>query len=113
MLEWMKLIWDSGIPCVFHSVTGAYCPGCGGTRAVKALLAGDLAASFRFHPIIVYTVFIIVLEFVTWLLARLLKKPELHVKHYNFFVYLGIGVIMINWIFKDVMLLVYRVDLLA
>ena len=30
-------------PCLFHLVTGAYCPGCGGTRALLALLHGRLA----------------------------------------------------------------------
>ena len=37
-------------PCYFHKWTGFYCPGCGGTRAVKELLAGHLRASFIYHP---------------------------------------------------------------
>ncbi len=28
--------------CTFHKLTGLYCPGCGATRAVYALLHGDL-----------------------------------------------------------------------
>ena len=36
-------------PCVFHKWTGYYCPGCGGTRAVKALLRGDVIGSFFYH----------------------------------------------------------------
>lgn len=28
------------VPCLFHETTGLHCPGCGSTRAVKALLAG-------------------------------------------------------------------------
>ena len=31
--------------CVFHRVTGLHCPGCGNTRALHALVHGDLAAS--------------------------------------------------------------------
>lgn len=27
-------------PCMFHQVTGLHCPGCGGTRAMHALLHG-------------------------------------------------------------------------
>ena len=34
-----------GFPCLFHLMTGLYCPGCGGTRAVRALFRGDLAMS--------------------------------------------------------------------
>ena len=33
-------------PCTFHSLTGLYCPGCGGTRCAKSLLRGDLAGAF-------------------------------------------------------------------
>ncbi|MBQ2106068.1 MAG: DUF2752 domain-containing protein, partial [Lachnospiraceae bacterium] len=29
------------MPCVVQELTGLYCPGCGGTRALKALLKGD------------------------------------------------------------------------
>ena len=28
-------------PCMIHTFTGYYCPGCGGTRAVHALFSGD------------------------------------------------------------------------
>jgi hypothetical protein len=30
-------------PCWFHRLTGWHCPGCGATRALHALLHGDLA----------------------------------------------------------------------
>ena len=33
--------------CPIHAVTGWYCPGCGGTRAVGALLRGDLVGALR------------------------------------------------------------------
>lgn len=43
------------IPCIFHKITGLYCPGCGITRAIKALLRGDLYSSFR-NNILLYVV---------------------------------------------------------
>ena len=32
-----------GVPCPFHALTGLYCPGCGITRCLSALFAGQLA----------------------------------------------------------------------
>ena len=40
-------------PCLFHSITGWYCPGCGSLRAVHRLLHGQLAAAFRMNPLLV------------------------------------------------------------
>ena len=41
-------------PCVLHSLTGLYCPGCGGTRAVYWLLKGNVAYSLHYHSIVLY-----------------------------------------------------------
>lgn len=38
-----------GIPCLFHQITGLYCPGCGATRMALALLRLDFAAAFRYN----------------------------------------------------------------
>ena len=35
-------IYHIGIPCIFHRVTGLYCPGCGITRALFALISGNI-----------------------------------------------------------------------
>lgn len=45
---WFKM------PCLFQQMTGLYCPGCGGTRAVRALLAGHPFLSFLYHPVVPY-----------------------------------------------------------
>ncbi len=37
------------IPCVFHLVTGFKCPGCGNTRAVLALMRGEILAALRYN----------------------------------------------------------------
>ena len=44
---------SAGAPsCVFHDLTGLYCPGCGGTRAMHALLHGQLRQAIGFNPLI-------------------------------------------------------------
>jgi len=36
--------------CPFHRLTGWYCPGCGGQRALHELLHGHFAAALRLNP---------------------------------------------------------------
>ena len=43
---------DGLLLCPFRRCTGGYCPGCGGTRALGSLLRGDVAGSWRHHPIV-------------------------------------------------------------
>jgi hypothetical protein len=38
--------------CVFHSLTGLACPGCGSLRAAHNLLHGNFAAAFRLNPFV-------------------------------------------------------------
>ena len=39
--------------CQFHKWTGLYCPGCGDTRAVIALMNGDVLLSLRQNALII------------------------------------------------------------
>lgn len=41
-----------GIPCLFHTVTGWLCPGCGVSRMCMALLRLDFAAAFHYNAAI-------------------------------------------------------------
>lgn len=40
------------IPCLFHEVTGLYCPGCGVSRMCLALFRLDFQAAFLANPVI-------------------------------------------------------------
>jgi len=50
--------------CMFHQMTGLYCPGCGATRALSAMLHGDVKASLHnnllLFPLLGLIVFLIV-----------------------------------------------------
>ncbi len=50
--------------CMFHRMTGLYCPGCGATRALSAMLHGDVKASLHnnllLFPLLALIVFLLV-----------------------------------------------------
>jgi hypothetical protein len=51
--------------CLFHDWTGLYCPGCGSTRALHAMLHLHLLTAFRFNPLA-----ILALPFIAYRIGR-------------------------------------------
>ncbi len=48
LIRWLGF----GFPCIFFTVTGYQCPGCGLTRALSALAEPDVAAATRYNPLV-------------------------------------------------------------
>lgn len=48
--------------CLFHEITGYYCPGCGALRALHEILHGNLTAAFGLNPL-----FVVALPFLGYL----------------------------------------------
>ena len=109
LIQW---ITRQGLPCLFQLITGLYCPGCGGTRAVRALLHGNLRMSFQYHPLILYAVLVLTVELISFALSRALKNPRWYLGHETLFVYIAAGIVVVNWIYKNVMLVFFGIDLL-
>lgn len=105
-------LFRQGFPCLFHLLTGLYCPGCGGTRASVYLLRGELLRSFQYHPLVPYMALVAVLELAGFAASKILHNPRLHVKRYTLFTYVGIGIVIVNWMWKNYNLIVRGIDLL-
>ncbi len=57
--------------CMFHEMTGLYCPGCGATRALSALLHGDVRSSLHNNALLIP---------LGTMLVVLIVKPEISLK---------------------------------
>ncbi len=87
--------------CLFRSLTGFQCPGCGSTRGLHQLLHGNLTTAFQLNPLL-----ILALPFLLYALARysmsvmrgqpLVMKP-LPAKYIGIIV----GAIVFFWIFRN------------
>lgn len=99
-------------PCVFHLLTGLYCPGCGGTRAVRYLLKGQLGNSVQYHPLILYMAVIVLAEFVSAGLTKVTGKPKWRLGCEKLLIAIAVGIVLVNWFWKNYMLVVYGIDLL-
>ena len=97
--------------CVFHSVTGYYCPGCGSQRAIHGLLhlnfAGVVGNNFLFLPAVLLLFYHYSFSFLnkkfTW------KLPNIfYIKSTPWII---MGVIILFWVLRN--LPVYPFDILA
>lgn len=93
-------------------MTGLYCPGCGGTRAVWYLIQGHWLLSLRFHPLVLYSVVILFLEAGTYLAARVSGKRQIYLGHEKLFLYVAAGIVAANFVIKNYFLIRYGIDLL-
>lgn len=99
------------MPCLFDAVFGIYCPGCGGTRALTALLHGRLADAVWYHPLIPYAAVVGGGFMVTQGLERLGVGHVKGWKYHSWYLYTGIGLIALNFIGKNALRLLWGITM--
>lgn len=97
--------------CVFHSVTGYYCPGCGSQRAIHSLLhlnfAGVVGNNFLFLPAVLLLIYHYSFSFLNK--KFLWKLPNIfYIKNTPWII---LGVIILFWVLRN--LSFYPFDILA
>lgn len=103
-------MYDIRMDCWIHRTAGIYCPGCGGTRAVFALIHGKLFLSFWYHPVVMYTVILYIVFMVRGSIALLSKGRFSFMKWRLGYVYGGIAVILLQFLAKNIMLLGFHLQ---
>ena len=70
----LSLRYKIFIPCVFHEITGLYCPGCGITRCFISIINLDLMQAFRYNCLVFILLplfmYIFIKKYYFWLLNK-------------------------------------------
>lgn len=90
-------------PCLFSTFLGIYCPGCGGTRAVDALLQGHFLKALWYHPLVPYTAVLYGGFMAGHAFSRLGSKKIHGWKFHNWYLYAAVGIVVANFIVKNVL----------
>lgn len=106
--SWLKVMPE----CAFESVTGLYCPGCGGTRAVTALFQGHFIKSLIYHPAVPYTFIVYCVFMIRMFLLKHFGIGKEKDGRILVFIYIGIGLILVQWIVKLILLTGYGVHVI-
>lgn len=99
-------------PCLFNEYLGIYCPGCGGSRAVKELLSGNFITSLYYHPLVPYAAGIYFFFMGSWTLSFLTKGHIRGIRFRNWFLYGALIVLGANFILKNLLRLIWGIALL-
>lgn len=94
--------------CWIHEKSGLYCPGCGGTRAFFRLLHGDIIASFCYHPLVLYMGILYVAFMLKGIVAILSKGRYSFMKYHITYVYVGIAITVIQFLVKNICLIIFH-----
>lgn len=91
--------------CGMYAMTGYYCPGCGGTRAVRALFRGHIITCFCYHPFVLYAFFMLAGFLSTSTITYIFhKKPVFQLKLCAAHFYLAAVLVLGNWAVKNILI---------
>ncbi len=90
--------------CVLYQSTGLYCPGCGGTRAVDALLHGHVGRALASNPITTLALPLILAGFIRWIYKLTMNRPgsTWSIRLPRAAVYLVAGVLFVFMILRNI-----------
>lgn len=108
-----RLVADNQRPCMFQMLTGFYCPGCGGTRAVVGLLRGRLIKSLLLNPFVLYVAVVGGWFMISQTIQRLSKgKLSIGMKYREIYLWISLVLVVANFLVKNILLLC-GVDVIA
>ncbi len=111
MTTYFRLFWK--MPCFFKEITHLYCPACGGTRAVRALMHLDLERSFLCNPIVLYGVFMMLWCFSGFLAGKIFHRTIRICRPRLWMLYLGVALFFVYGVVRNIAVYQFGYDYLG
>lgn len=91
--------------CLFRSITGLYCPGCGLRSAIKELANFNLAESFTHYPALIYSIAIYIPCVISHAVYEISGKKTRVFPLKAVYIYICMGIIIFNCIVKNAVII--------
>ena len=88
--------------CPIHEFTGLYCPGCGTTRMLIAILKLDFYQAFRFNPLLFILSPFFIFLFVDGIYSNIKKKKSLQQRMPSFIWYIALVITIAYMILRNI-----------
>lgn len=101
------------MPCFFKEVTHLYCPGCGGTRSVFALLHLDIQRAFLCNPTVVYVLIIFLWCVLGYMIRKITGREINMMRPHLWMLIIGVILFMGFAILRNIMVYQFGYDYLG
>ena len=95
--------------CAFYSLTGLYCPGCGGTRAVYSLLRLRIFDAIKYNITVPFGAFVYIYYNVRAFIAGLKNDTEYFKNQKYPLCIVLVAVLLLNFVLKNVLLIFFGI----
>ena len=91
------------IPCIFHEITGLYCPGCGTTRLIFALLEGHIKEAFNYNRLVFILLPFIISYYIYYSYLYIFnKKDNIIYKIKKIYIYILLSITILFGILRNI-----------
>lgn len=97
--------------CAFYDTFGIYCPGCGCSRAFLELIHLNIVKSIYYNPTVFYSLSMSLIFVITQTFDRIFKSNRHIMPYTNIYLYIGIFILILNWIIRIILLLKFNIKL--
>ena len=103
-----EFLEQSSPSCFVRQHVGMYCTGCGATRAVLAVLRGQFLQSLYFNVVVMYVIVFYGIYVLRGAVYFISKGKYMYMKFHTAYVFVGLGIVVVQAIVKNVALFVYH-----
>lgn len=99
-------------PCIFHKITGLYCPGCGMTRATIFLAKGNILASIYHNPTILYVAIISVWSVLSYIVKPYDKKQkynQFYFQYKDIYIWIGLVLLLGTFVIRNILSFFFKI----
>ena len=89
--------YNFSIPCLFHQITGYYCPGCGITRCLFSLLERKIYQAFMYNQLVFILLPFIILYFIYTTYVYIFNKKNTIINKIPNYMYIILLIIVISY----------------
>ncbi|MBQ3040390.1 MAG: DUF2752 domain-containing protein [Clostridia bacterium] len=108
-----SIAMELDMKCTLVEKLHLYCPGCGGTRALYSLLRLDIISSLRYNIAVPFGAFVYIFYDIKAIIALAKRDEQFFSKQKFILIYAFIGILLLNFIVRNILLLGYGIDFIG